>query len=385
MQLIAKTLFGLEKVLAKELADLGASEIVPANRAVFYKGDLRLLYSSNYMLRSAISVLWQISEFRIRSVDDLYNRSAKIEWEKLMGINDTFSIVPVVQSPLFNHTGFAALKLKDSIADYFRNKTGKRPSVDSSKPDILINLHISNDKVSISLDSTIDPLFKRGYRKESSDAPLNEVLAAGMILLSGWNPESPLYDPMCGSGTIPIEAGLIACRIPPGKYRKDFGFQKWKNYNEELFESVKAEHDSGIVTEAGIKIKGYDVAPQAVIGAIKNVNYTGLDKVIEVKELDFRNFLPVNEQKGIIIINPPYGERLSRGETDALYSMIGSVLKHRCMGFTAWLITPNKESMKFIGLKPSARLILYNGSLECTFAKYELYEGSRKTSKPDVI
>lgn len=381
MKLIAKTLYGLEKVLAKELTDLGASEIVIANRAVIFQGDLRMLYSANYMLRSAISVLWQVSEFTIKSADDLYNRSIRIEWDRLMDIKNTFSIVPVVQSPHFNHTGFAALKLKDSIADYFRNKTGKRPSVDNSEPDILINLHISNNRVTISLDSSLDPLFKRGYRKEASEAPLNEVLAAGMLLISGWNASSDLVDPMCGSGTIPIEAGLIACRIPPGKFRKEFGFKNWRNYDQALFESVMAEYDSFIVDNPGIEITGYDISPQAVNGAKHNLVYAGLDKVIQVDEMDFRNFRPAEGKSGYIFINPPYGERLSKGETDELYGMVGSVLKHNCHGFTAWLISPNKDSMKYIGLKPSGKHILYNGSLECIFSRYELYEGSRKEGR----
>ena len=378
MKLIAKTLYGLESVLAKELTDLGASGIVIANRAVQFQGDLRMLYCASYMLRSAISLLWQVSEFSIRSSDDLYNRSLRIEWERLMDVENTFSIVPVVQSQHFNHTGFAALRLKDAVADYFRNKTGKRPSVDNSNPDILINLHISNDRVNISLDSSVEPLFKRGYRKEAFEAPLNEVLAAGMLLLSGWNAGSDLIDPMCGSGTIPIEAAMIACRIPAGKFRREFGFQKWRNYNESLFDSVRAEYDSFIVGDPGVEITGYDISPDAVAGANQNLHNAGLDKVLKVEELDFRNFHPAEGKRGYIFINPPYGERLSGGETDTLYSMIGSTLKHNCHGFTAWLVSPNKESMKFIGLKPSAKHTLYNGSLECVFARYELYEGSRK-------
>lgn len=381
MRLIAKTLYGLESVLAKELTDLGASDIVIANRAVKFQGDIRMLYSANYMLRSAISILWQVSEFSIRSADDLSDRSVKIEWDRLMDVENTFSIVPVVQSQHFNHTGFAALKLKDAVADYFRNKTGKRPSVDNSNPDILINLHISNERVNISLDSSVEPLFKRGYRKEAVEAPLNEVLAAGMLLLSGWNADSDLIDPMCGSGTIPIEAAMIACRIPAGKLRREFGFQKWRNYNKSLFDSVKGEYDSFILENPVVEITGYDISPNAVAGANQNLCNAGLEKVLKVEEMDFRNFHPAEGKRGHIFINPPYGERLSKGETDALYSMIGSTLKHNCHGFTAWLISPNKESMKFIGLKPSSKHTLYNGSLECVFARYELYEGSRKESR----
>jgi len=381
MKFIAKTLFGLENVLEKELETLGASGIKAANRAVIFEGNLKLLYSANYMLRTAISVLWKMTEFRIRSADDLYNRALRIEWDRVMDVSDTFSIVPVVQSPLFNHTGFAALKLKDSIADYFRNKTGKRPSVDNSSPRILINLHISNELVTISLDSSSEPLFKRGYRKEVTEAPLNEVLAAGMLMLSGWNGGHSLTDPMCGSGTIPIEAGMMACKIPPGKFRKDYGFMKWKNFDPSLFGEVKTENDKHITINQGVNIKGYDISGMAVNSAVANARNAGVGDIIHFEEMDFGNFEADPGSPGYIVINPPYGERISKGETDELYGMIGSVLKHKCHGYTAWIISSSRESVKYIGLKPSAKFTLYNGALECLFARYELYEGSRKAAK----
>ena len=225
MRFVAKTLYGLEKVLSEELIELGASDVQIGNRAVLFNGDMSLLYRVNYCARTALSVLMPIAEFRIKSKDDLYKGGSKIEWDRYMDPDDTFSIVPVINSPLFGHTGYAGLILKDSLADSFRNKTGRRPSVNTDDPGILINLHISNDLVTISIDSSVVPLFKRGYRQEQSVAPLNEVLAAGILLLSGWNVSSDLRDPMCGSGTFPIEAGLIACKIPPGKFRKFFGFR----------------------------------------------------------------------------------------------------------------------------------------------------------------
>jgi len=376
MKFVAKTLFGLEKVLAEELAILGAKSISQANRAVLFEGDIRLLYRVNYMLRTALSVLMPVKEFWIKSADDLYRKCMQIEWDNYMDVGNTFSVTPVVQSQIFNHTGYAGLRLKDAVADYFRKLSGKRPSVDNENPDILINLHISNDKVTVSLDSSLIPLFKRGYRKEQAAAPLNEVLAAGMLLISGWNGSKDLIDPMCGSGTIPIEAGLIACNVPAGRFRKSFGFQKWKGYDPEIFRVTREEGDSGI-RKSPVRISGYDISEIAVKQAVKNVGSAGLTDSIYLAEYDFRT-LKMADNEGVIYINPPYGERLLPGETESLYGMIGTTLKHNFSGYSAWIISSNKESLKYIGLKPKEKHILFNGALECSFNKYELYQGSRK-------
>ena len=376
MKFVAKTLFGLEKVLAEEMAILGAKSISQANRAVLFEGDIRLLYRVNYMLRTALSVLMPVKEFWIKSADDLYRKCMQIEWDNYMDVGNTFSVTPVVQSQIFNHTGYAGLRLKDAVADYFRKLSGKRPSVDNENPDILINLHISNDKVTVSLDSSLIPLFKRGYRKEQAAAPLNEVLAAGMLLISGWNGSKDLIDPMCGSGTIPIEAGLIACNVPAGRFRKSFGFQKWKGYDPEIFRVTREEGDSGI-RKSPVRISGYDISEIAVKQAVKNVGSAGLTDSIYLAEYDFRT-LKMADNEGVIYINPPYGERLLPGETESLYGMIGTTLKHNFSGYSAWIISSNKESLKYIGLKPKEKHILFNGALECSFNKYELYQGSRK-------
>jgi len=376
MKFVAKTLFGLEKVLAEEMAILGAKSISQANRAVLFEGDIRLLYRVNYMSRTALSVLMPVKEFWIKSADDLYRKCMQIEWDNYMDVGNTFSVTPVVQSQIFNHTGYAGLRLKDAVADYFRKLSGKRPSVDNESPDILINLHISNDKVTVSLDSSLIPLFKRGYRKEQAAAPLNEVLAAGMLLISGWNGSKDLIDPMCGSGTIPIEAGLIACNVPAGRFRKSFGFQKWKGYDPEIFRVTREEGDSGI-RKSPVRISGYDISEIAVKQAVKNVGSVGLTDSIYLAEYDFRT-LKMADNEGVIYINPPYGERLLPGETESLYGMIGTTLKHNFSGYSAWIISSNKESLKYIGLKPKEKHILFNGALECSFNKYELYQGSRK-------
>ena len=376
MKFVAKTLYGLEKVLSEELISLGAGNVQTANRAILFEGDKSLLYRVNYSVRTALSVLMPIADFRIRSKEDLYKGGSKIEWDRFMDIDDTFSIVPVINSPHFGHTGYAGLIIKDAIADYFRNKTGRRPSVDTTNPRVLINLHISNDNVTISLDSSVVPLYKRGYRQEQTVAPLNEVLAAGILLLSGWNVSSTLTDPMCGSGTIPIEAGLIASKIPPGKFRQFFGFQKWKDFDEDLFEKIKLECNSQIGLSP-VKIFGSDISEEALKFANANVARAGLSDVITLEKSDFKDLKSIDEH-GYVFLNPPYGQRIKPEEIDMLYGMIGTTLKHNFPGTTAWLITSNKESLKHIGLKPKEKHTLFNGALECILLKYEMYTGTKK-------
>ena len=380
MKFVAKTLYGLEKVLSEELISLGAGNVQTANRAILFEGDKSLLYRVNYSVRTALSVLMPIADFRIRSKEDLYKGGSKIEWDRFMDTDDTFSIVPVINSPHFGHTGYAGLIIKDAIADYFRNKTGRRPSVDTTNPRILINLHISNDNVTISLDSSVVPLYKRGYRQEQTVAPLNEVLAAGILLLSGWNVSSTLTDPMCGSGTIPIEAGLIASKIPPGKFRQFFGFQKWKDFDEDLFEKIKIECNSQIGLSP-VKIFGSDISEETLKFAKANVARAGLSDVITLEKSDFKDLKSIDEH-GYVFLNPPYGQRIQPEEIDLLYGMIGTTLKHNFPGTTAWLITSNKESLKHIGLKPKEKHTLFNGALECILLKYEMYTGTKKLRKP---
>ncbi len=379
MELVAKTLYGLENVLAAELTTLGALNVKPVNRAVTFIGSKELLYKVNYCARTALSVLMPVGEFRIRSKDDLYKNSLKIGWESFMGPDDTFSIVPVVNSPHFDHTGYAGLLLKDAVADYFRNKSGRRPSVDTNDPVLLINLHISNDQVTISIDSSVIPLFKRGYRQEQAVAPLNEVLAAGILHLSDWGAATSLTDPMCGSGTIPIEAGMMACKIPSGKFRKFFGFQRWKDFDEELFTKVKSDSDSQIISSP-VKIYASDISEHAVQQTTNNLRGAGLSDSVSLEQADFKDLKYVDDH-GFVLLNPPYGQRLQPAELDGLYSMIGTTLKHNFQGNTAWLITSNSESLKKVGLKPAKKHTLFNGALECTLLKYEMYQGTKKQVK----
>jgi len=379
MKIVGKTLYGLEDVLASELRSLGARDVSVLNRAVLFEGDKRLLYKVNYCSRTALSFLMPVSEFRIKSKEDLYNGALKTDWSRFLDEGKTFAVAPVINSPLFAHTGYAGLLLKDAVADYFRNKTGYRPSVDTHNPDLLINLHISNNLVTISLDSSVVPLFKRGYRQEQAVAPLNEVLAAGVIMLSGWNGNVPLLDPMCGSGTIPIEAAMIACNIPPGKFRQFFGFQRWRDYDKDLFETVREESES-LVKLSPVSINGSDISEEAVIMARSNVARAGLNDVVSVSIADFKD-LTHSGSECSLFLNPPYGMRIRPEEIDSLYGMIGSTLKHVFSGTTAWIITSNKESLKHVGLRPSMKYTLFNGALECQLLKFELYQGSKKLTK----
>src|SRR5664279_857576 len=307
MKFVAKTLYGLEKVLSEELISLGAGNVQTANRAILFEGEKSLLYKVNYSVRTALSVLMPLADFKIRSKEDLYKGGSKIEWDRFMDADDTFSIVPVINSPHFGHTGYAGLIIKDSIADTFRKQTGRRPSVDTENPRLLINLHISNDLVTISLDSSVVPLFKRGYRQEQSAAPLNEVLAAGILLLSGWNAASTFTDPMCGSGTFPIAAALMACKIPPGKFRKFFGFQRWRDFDEDLFQKVMLENNNKIQSSP-VKIFGSDISEETLQFAKTNVAKAGLNDAVSLGISDFKDLR--SEEGGLVFMNPPYGQRI---------------------------------------------------------------------------
>jgi putative N6-adenine-specific DNA methylase len=376
MKLIAKTFYGLENVLAEELEKLGGKDISVANRAVTFSGNERILYRVNYHSRLALSVLKVISEFRLRSADDLYRAGMKLNWSAYMSNRNSFAVVPVINSEYFKHTGFAALKLKDSIADSFRHSTGSRPSVNTDSPDILINLHISHDRATVSLDSSGEPLFKRGYRKHSSEAPLNEVLAAGMIKLSGWDQKTSFIDPMCGSGTLPVEAAMMASGVPAGAFRESFGFMKWPDFSPESFEEEK-KHASGELSEVVPEISGFDISGKAIEMSLINSKSAGVDRLIRFETSDFRE-AQIQGEESIVIMNPPYGERLSDGDTVKLYGEIGSILKHKFPGSSAWIISPNREALKNVGLKPVKKITLFNGSLECLFLKYELYKGSKR-------
>jgi putative N6-adenine-specific DNA methylase len=381
--LLAKTLYGLENVLADELKSIGADQIKIANRAVYFSGDKEMIYKANYYLRTAICILIPIRTFKINDENDLYKKVQEIDWSLYMNLKMTFAVESTVYSSKFKHTQYPALKVKDSIADQFRQKTNRRPNVDTTNPDILINIHIAEDTCTISLNSSGEPLFKRGYRVATQEAPLNEILAAGLIYLSGWKPEQNLIDPMCGSGTILIEAALIRNNIPPGTYRRHFGFKNWLDFDNEIFNNIVHPKELLNTKHAKVHIIGNDISKNAINSAKENIKYAQLQHMIELHVGDFQNFNP-NIENGVVITNPPYGERLKQEDIVELYKSFGNTLKKSYLNFEAWILSANLNAMKFIGLHPSKKIKLMNAALECTFNKYEIYEGTKKMNKNNL-
>lgn len=374
--MVAKTMAGLEEVLAEELIGLGANNLEIGTRMVSFEGDQALLYKANIHCRTALRILKPIHTFRARTTDDIYREVKKMPWFDYMTEENTFAIDAITFSELFTHSKFVAYRVKDAIADYFTQRAGKRPSVDTTNPDLLINFHVAHDKCTLSFDSSGESLHKRGYRTGQTEAPLNEVLAAGMILKTGWRGESDFIDPMCGSGTLLIEAAMIAMNVPPGIYRSSFAFEKWKDFNAALFETIYND-DSG-EREFRYKIYGSDIDTKAIAIASENVKSAGLSKCIELQVKDFAKYDKAPADKGILVTNPPYGERIKSDDLDGLYSMIGERLKHVFMGYSAWILSYKKECFNKIGLKHSKRIPLVNGSLECEFRKYDIFAGKRK-------
>ncbi len=375
---IATTLYGLEGILTNELHELGAEEIFSMNRAVGFNGSQAILYKINIGSRTAMRVLKNIISFKVNSTDDLYKSIYNISWEDHFSLKNSFMINSSVNSSRFTHSHYVSQKVKDGIVDHFRKITSLRPSVNTENPDIVINIHINNDMVDVALDSSGEPLFKRGYRASQYIAPLNEVLAAGMLKIAGWNGIGNFVDPMCGSGTIPIEAGLMARNIPPGIFRTKFGFMNWKDYDETLFTRLKESMFN--LTEFKGSISAADISREAINLTKRNLRKALLDDIIDVQNKDFNSFNPP-EGGGLIIINPPYGERLREEEIENFYKEIGDTLKKKYSGFEAWILSSNISALKFIGLHPEKKYELLNGSLKCKFQKYSIYEGSKKTKK----
>ena len=386
-QMLAKTFKGLEEVLAGELIELGANNVQIQRRAVSFTGDMRMLYTANYCLRTASRVLVPIAMFKAKKADDIYEQVKQVDWAHYMTPKTSFSIDATVYSDLFRHSQFITYRVKDAIVDYWMEKEGVRPSVQLTNPDMYLNVHIAGDVVTLSLDSSGESLHKRGYRVANTQAPINEALAAGMLLLAGWKGQSDFYDPMCGSGTLLIEAALIAHNIAPGVFRKGFAFEKWANFDADLFEDVYS--DDSRERDFEHKIYGSDAGYYAVQTALKNVESAGLRRDIEVKQIRVQELKTENgkvkTEGALVMINPPYGERLAQDkDVLRLYQDMGTVLKHQFSGATAWIISSNEEALKCIGLRPAKRIRLVNGDLECWFNKYELFKGDRKTWKSSL-
>ena len=383
--MLAKTFKGLEEVLAQELIALGANEVQLERRAVSFRGDKALLYRANLCLRTALRILVPIASFKAKDTDALYQQLRKINWSRYMSKDTTFAIDATVYSETFRNSRFVTYRVKDAIADYWLEKENQRPSVSTREPDLLINIHIGNEQVTLSLDSSGESLHKRGYRVATTEAPISEVLAAGMLLMAGWNGQSDLYDPMCGSGTFLIEAALIAHNIAPGVFRASYAFEKWPDFDAELWSDIY--NDDSHERDFTHKIYGSDASFYAIQQATKNIKAAGVQKDIELKQIRIEEIKWSNDAingqmvNALVMLNPPYGERLhSNKEMEDLYTAIGSTLKHQFAGATAWIISSNAAAMKCIGLKPSKKYHLLNGELDCQFNKYDLFAGKRNES-----
>lgn len=388
--MLAKTFKGLEEVLAKELIELGANDVQLERRAVSFRGDKALLYRANLCLRTASRILVPIVEAtltpkkkNIAPEDLLYEAVKRVEWSRYMSVENTFAINATVYSDTFRNSRFVTYRVKDAIADYWMERANKRPSVAVEAPDILINVHIAKEHLTLSLDSSGESLHKRGYRVANTEAPIHEALAAGMLLMAGWKGQSDFYDPMCGSGTLLIEAALIARNIAPGVFRQAFAFEKWPDFDAELWSDIY--NDDSQEHEFTHKIYGSDASFYAIQQAAKNIKSAGVQKDVELKQIRMEEIKISNLQSSIsnpsplVMLNPPYGERLkSNKEIEDLYSAIGSTLKHQFAGATAWIISSNDAAMKCIGLKPSRKVRLLNGELDCQFNRYDLFQGKRK-------
>ena len=380
-KMIAKTMYGLEEVLAEELRALGAKDVTPINRAVAFTGTMQTLYKANYACRTALAILKPFAEFEANNEQELYDNIYKIKWEQILDVDCKFFIESAANSKIFTNSYYAALKMKDAIVDRFRRMFGRRPTIDTENADYKFNIHINANKVTLLMNSSGESLHKRGYRQGVGIAPINEVLAAGLIQLSGWKADSHFFDPMCGSGTILIEAAMYANNIPAQYYRKKFGFMRWKEFNNSEWKGVKERLDRGI-REFEYEIWGSDIDPTVIDQAEKNLRFAKLHHDVCLFPNSFE-FQDAPEGECMIITNPPYGERISVEDITNLYSMIGDRFKSFGDGKTAWLITSDFRAMKSIGLKTSRKIQLYNGALECRFLKFELYDGSKKAKYND--
>lgn len=382
MQLLIKTFHGLEGVLAEELKGLGASDIKELKRAVSCTGDKELMYKANLHLRTALRVLVPIATFTAKNEDELYKQIYKLDWSKYISNKSTFAIDAVAFSELFKHSKFLALKTKDAIADQFRDRTGLRPSVKVDDPDVQINVHVARDQFTISLDSSGESLHRRGYRDPHHKAPLNEVLAAGMLKIAKWNEDIPLFDPMCGTGTILMEAAMMACKMPPAFHRKKLGFMSWADFDKILWNQIYSEAEKRIHYPR-VKIVGGDNNPQAVDIAKKTSLDFRLNRMISIVRSDMKEHMPP-APRGMMITNPPYGERLQKDDINGFYKAIGTHLKKNFNNWQGWLITSNFEALKHIGLRPQHKYMLFNGPLECKFVGYDMFEGEMKAFKKKV-
>ncbi|HZK07644.1 MAG TPA: THUMP domain-containing protein [Bacteroidales bacterium] len=380
--LIIKTHAGLEQLLADEVTAAGGREVQLLVRAVRCQADTATMYRINYTCRTALRVLRLITEFQANDENELYREIYKLDWPDIFPVEGTFAVNANVSRSEMTHAQYVALKVKDAVVDKFREVKGSRPNVDTDDPDMRIHIHISGSQGTVLLDSSGDSLHKRGYRRGQGLAPINEVLAAGMVLLSGWDAATDLLDPMCGTGTILSEAAMIAQKMPSGYFRKKFGFMSWPDYQPELWAQI-VEVENARIQPAQCRLFGADVNQRVLAQADEVFKNTGFDKIIVLKQVAFEDSSPPSDKPGMIITNPPYGERIQKSDLNDFYRMIGDVLKKNFAGYTAWLITSDFGALKSVGLRTSRKIILFNGPLECRYVQYQMYRGSRKVVRDD--
>jgi len=374
--MVAKTFFGFEEILAKEVQQLGGQDVQTGTRVVTFSGDKGFMYKANLSLRTALKILKPIKWFKVFNDKSLYDGISSIDWSQFMNEKQTFVVDVTLYSEAFNNSQFVALKTKDAIVDQFREKTGVRPSIDKDFPDLRIHIHLDRDQCTVSLDTSGESLHQRGYRSATNIAPINEVLAAGMLILSGWDGTSHFLDPMCGSGTILAEAAMIACNIPANINRKEFAFEKWNDWDNDLFDQI-IDSLMKKTREFHYTIKGFDKAPSAVRKAQDNIQNANLDDYVTIEQKDFFETEKQTEGPLHMVFNPPYGERLDI-DMERFYREIGDTFKQSYPNTQAWFITANLEALKFVGLKPSRKIKLFNGKLEARLLKYDIYEGSKR-------
>lgn len=376
-----KTFYGLENILKEELEEMGYKDVLVLNRAVQVKGSWEDVYKLNYFVRCGISVLVEVKKFRIRNEEDLYNECLKIQWNDLFTIDKTFAVKGAVFSDVFRHSQYPFLLVKDAIVDTFRKNSGERPNVNVKKPQVLFDLYVNQNECTISMNTSGAPLFQRGYRESTGIAPLNEVVAAGLLRMSGWDRKQPLIDPFCGSGTILIEAALWACDLPPQLERHHFAFKNFKNFDQELWEGI-VDSVNMRVRELPCEISGSDISDEMVLKARRNLRGLPIGRFVKVMQSDFKD-VSSEDREGVVVTNPPYGERMGE-EVEEMYEEIGSWMKHSMTGFSCWILSSNMEAFKRVGLKPSQKVKVFNGDLECSFRNYQIYSGSKKDKSQEV-
>jgi len=379
LKLIAKTFAGLEDIVAQEVRDAGGKKIKIKRRAVSFEGDLEVMYRMNFSSRCALAVLMEVKQFYANSADDLYRKTRDINWSNHMMLDQTFSIHATTYSEVFSHSKFAALKVKDAIADFFRDIYGQRPNVRVDHPDVRIELHISDNRCTLLLNSSGEALFKRGYRERTGKAPMNECLAAGIVQLSEYRSSEPLVDFACGSGTILFEACLIAKNVAPGLLGRRYGFENWLGFQSKLLEQIKSDAQNAIQS-VSVNLKGYDIDRKMILFCRHNKSNSAFFEDIRFYQSDLRN-VETEKESGLIISNLPFDERLKVGNLNRLYEDIGTTMKHHFPGFRGYLFSSNIEALKCIGLKPTLKMQLFSGGIKASLRRYDLYKGSKRPNK----